>query len=305
MSVAKKAEVIEMRLNERPPRAVRIPITKIDRYKQQPRTYFDPRGLASLGRSIQLRGQLTPGLVKKVGRGWQLIEGERRFRAIKEHTKLRTFVAFLVSPKNDKEHYLMSLVANKHREDLTDIDQARAIVKLRREFSMSDDDIASELGVSAYWVRQLARLPESLHEKVQSMMEGSADDDRRINVSTALLIAGLEKPKQLALAAEIRNRGLKLPEIRALVRRAVAQGHRRDGIRGRKPDDDYKVLFSFVDRTGARMDEWHNKKENELERLVRSRNREDLDALLNATGQVILKTNTLFKKLKAVRSSLS
>lgn len=133
-----------------------IAIDLIRPKKDQPRTVFDQELIEQLSYSIQAHGLLQPLIVVQKEGQYILVAGERRLRAAKL-AKL-THVPVIVRTATDLEQLEIALVENIQRKDLSPLEQAHSIQKLRDEFSQSYDDIAKRLGKSSAAITNTARL---------------------------------------------------------------------------------------------------------------------------------------------------
>ena len=105
-----------------------VSITKIKFPNQQPRRYFDPQKLAGLVESIKQHGILEPLLVRPVGSAYELVAGERRYRAAKKAGL--TEVPIVIREMNDTEALQVALIENLHREDLNPVEETEGILQL-------------------------------------------------------------------------------------------------------------------------------------------------------------------------------
>ncbi|MDQ6988952.1 MAG: ParB/RepB/Spo0J family partition protein [Mariprofundaceae bacterium] len=169
-----------------------ILISKIKPNKYQPRTHFDEAELASLTESIRRDGVLMPILVRPVADGYELIAGERRWRA-SQVAKL-TKIPAVVRDVDDLQALELAIVENEQRDDLTAVESARAYRRLMDEFNYTQQQVAESVGVSRVQVSNLIRLLQ-LPEAVQDMVE-----QRLLNMGHARPLVGLEAKKALILA---------------------------------------------------------------------------------------------------------
>jgi ParB family chromosome partitioning protein len=137
-----------------------IPVTKIIRNPQQPRTEFNPDSLAELAQSIETTGLIQPIIVEDNGDGtYTLVGGERRLRA---HQLLgREIIEANVRARSNhggRELLVMGLVENVQREDMNPIDEAEAYQRLRDEFDMPWADISKKIGKGVSAMQQRALL---------------------------------------------------------------------------------------------------------------------------------------------------
>ena len=133
-----------------------IDINKIEPNKNQPRRYFDEESLLELAESLKNYGVIQPIVVKKVDDYYELIAGERRFRAAKIAglTKLPAVIKDL----DKAAAFEVALVENLQRKDLNPIEEAESFYKLQTEFSLSQEEIARKVGKSRSAVTNSMRL---------------------------------------------------------------------------------------------------------------------------------------------------
>jgi ParB family transcriptional regulator, chromosome partitioning protein len=155
---------------ERPVTVARI--EHLHRSKVQPRKRFDEEALEELAESIRTHGVLEPILVrKKQGGGYEIIAGERRWRAAQKAGLFE--VPIFVRELSDESAFEAALVENLQREDLNPIETARAFKRLRDEFDLSPESIAAKIGKSRSSVANSMRLLD-LPEAVLDLVEDGA-----------------------------------------------------------------------------------------------------------------------------------
>lgn len=130
----------------------------------QPRRYFDPNQLEELASSIRQYGVLQPIIVRKVDNHYELVSGERRFRA--SGLAGRDTVPALVRVLSDKEVAEMALIENLQREDLNYFEEAEGYAKLIRDFQITQEEVAKRMGKSQPTVANKMRLL-NLSERVR------------------------------------------------------------------------------------------------------------------------------------------
>src|ERR1700726_564734 len=135
---------------------LQIDIDLIDPSPYQPRTRFAEAGLEELAQSIRTSGIIQPLVVRKVSSRYQLIAGERRWRASQRAQLLR--VPVVLREVSDEEALELTLVENIQREDLNPIEQARAFDRLMEEFHLTQDEVASRTGKDRATVANSVRL---------------------------------------------------------------------------------------------------------------------------------------------------
>ena len=218
-----------------PPAERRVPIGEIHPNPRQPRRFFDEERLAELAESIRHQGILQPLVVRRVEHGYELIIGERRFRAA-QHAGLDR-VPVIIKEVTSAESLEMALVENIQREELTPIEEALAYRQLMEEFHLTQEEVANRVGKSRPVVTNLLRvlqLPDEIKDEV---------DRGNLSVGHARTLLALETPEQqIELARQIMRQGLSVRETETLVARALERLPAEDflpsadGERSARPD---------------------------------------------------------------------
>lgn len=181
----------------------------------QPRTEFDDEAQASLTASVRELGVLQPILVRAAGDAFELIAGERRWRAAQQ-AGLATIPA-IVREVSDTTSLEQALVENLQRQDLTALEEAVAFAQLADEFELSHDEIATRVGKSRSAVANTIRLLQ-LPPKVARLV-----NDRALSAGHARTLLGLDDPATIeALAARVVADGLSVRATEQAVRRLQA-----------------------------------------------------------------------------------
>src|SRR5215471_12573332 len=145
-----------------------IPISTIRANPQQPRQHFDEETLAALAESIREVGVLQPVLVREDADGFELIAGERRWRAARR-VGLQTIPA-IVRHADDAASLQQAIVENVQREALNPLEEAAAYSQLIEDFQLTHDDVAARVGKSRTTITntlRLMQLPPSIQRYVQ------------------------------------------------------------------------------------------------------------------------------------------
>ena len=135
----------------------KIPIKDIHSNPNQPRRRFDENALLELAESIKNKGLITPITVRRVDSGFEIIAGERRWRAAK-YSKKKTIPAYIIKPRNDAEILEMALIENIQRENLNALEESEAYSVLHSKFNMSHSAIASAVGKKRTTISNSLRL---------------------------------------------------------------------------------------------------------------------------------------------------
>ena len=136
--------------------ATKIQIHKIKRNRHQPRKIFNEDEIQQLAESIRQNGQIAPIVVRKLDDSFELIVGERRWRA-SQLLKKDTINAVIIEA-DEKTSAVLSIVENVQREDLNSMEEAESLERLINEFSMSHEDIAKYISKSRAHVTNIIRL---------------------------------------------------------------------------------------------------------------------------------------------------
>jgi len=198
--------------------AAEVPIGALDPNPFQPRSAMDPTRLAELAASIRESGIVQPILVRPRGERYQIVAGERRFRAA-QAAGLAT-VPVTVRDVADEHLLELALVENIQREELNPIEEAQAFHRLQDEFRLTQEEIARRVGRDRSTVAntlRLLRLPRELREMVATS---------RLDAGHARALLALDRAEdQLALGREAARRGLSVREVEARVARMRAPRH--------------------------------------------------------------------------------
>jgi len=179
--------------------------------KYQPRTQMDSESLQELADSIRAQGLMQPILAREITGGYEIIAGERRWRAAQ--LAGLTEIPVLVREVADEAVAAMALIENIQREDLNAIDEAHGLQRLIQEFGMTHDAVAQAVGKSRAAVSNLLRLL-NLSRPVQDMLTAGL-----IEMGHARALLPLHATAQRELAHEIETRGLSVREVERRVAR--------------------------------------------------------------------------------------
>ena len=189
-------------------------ISDIEPNREQPRKNFDKEALEELADSIKQYGLIQPIVVQKKDDYYEIIAGERRWRAAK--LAGLTEIPVIVKEFSEQELVEISLIENIQREDLNPVEEAMAYKRLIDEFHLKQDEIAERVGKSRTAVTNAMRLLK-LSEKVQQMLI-----DEMITAGHARAILSIaDKEKQESIAMKVFDEKLSVRETEALVKRML------------------------------------------------------------------------------------
>ena len=186
-------------------------LSQIDPNRSQPRQYFEDESLDELSESIRQFGVLQPILVQKKGNRYEIIAGERRWRAARKAGL--TEIPAIVREYTDQETLELSLIENIQREDLNPIEEAKAFRRLVEEFSLRQEDLAVRVSKSRTAITNSLRLLK-LDERVQDMIVQG-----QISMGHARALIPVEIPEeQYLIAQQIAEKHLSVRDVEKLIK---------------------------------------------------------------------------------------
>jgi len=251
---------------------LKVKLTLVEPNPNQPRKQFDEDSLQELSDSIKSFGVLQPLVVIKRDRFYEIIAGERRWRA----AKLAGLKEIPVLVKNftDEEIVEVSLIENIQRENLNSIEEARAYQRLINEFDLKQDEIAEKVSKSRSAITNTLRLL-LLNEKVQSMVI----DEMLSSGHARALVAIKDNSLQIETANQIFDQKLSVRETELLVKKILAPKKEKKTKKDPMFDPIIQSLQKNIEEilgTKVKIDAKKNKgkieieyfSNNELERIV-------------------------------------
>ena len=191
----------------------------------QPRREFAEEALSELVSSIREHGIIQPLIVRSVNGRYELIAGERRWRAAQELGLAD--VPVIVRTASDLEVLELSLIENLQRADLSPIEEAQGYARLANEFRLRQEDIAVKVGRSRASVANALRLLE-LHPQIQTWVTQNL-----VSVGHAKVLLGLKSPEEQFLVAEtVLRRNATVRQTERLVKRQLGTRRPRRGKNG-------------------------------------------------------------------------
>lgn len=217
-----------------------LPVDRIRRGSYQPRKQFDRDALQELADSLKEQGMIQPILVRPFADGYELVAGERRWRAA-QIAGMQEIPA-IVRELDDQSVAAVSLIENIQRKDLNPLEEAMALQRLQSEFGMTHQEVATAVGRSRTAVTNLMRLLD-LHEEVKVML-----DKGELDMGHARALLAIEPNRQRELAREIVAKGL---SVRAAERLVKAEKEPAETSRPAKRDSDIVALEKSLGLTLA------------------------------------------------------
>lgn len=233
-------------------RLLTLPIDSVVPNPNQPRRIFDEAALRELSRSIAQYGLMQPVLVRPTPRGYELIAGERRWRACK--LAGLTHIDAMVATADDATRACMALVENLQRENLHFFEEAESYLTLMKEHSLTQEELASRLGRNQSTVAnklRVLRLPPEVKKAVQAA--------RLTERHARALLRLTDAESMLETIAAIREGLLSVKETEKLVERKIEEKLREfEGETAKKPKlvglvRDYRLFVNTMKKACAEL----------------------------------------------------
>jgi ParB family chromosome partitioning protein len=251
----------------------RLPIESIHRGSFQPRVHFEPASLEELAASIRAQGVLQPIVVRTHGDEYELIAGERRWRAA-QLAGLQEIPA-VIRDLDDSAAAAIALIENIQRENLNALELANGLQRLIKEFGLTHQQVADTVGRSRASVSNLLRLLE-LADEVKSLL-----DHNELEMGHARALLALSPAQQIQLGRRIAKQGLSVRETEDLVRKMqLPVVDKSKGAAAQSTDPNIKRLErELADQLGARVQIQHNRK-GDGKLVIHYKSSDELDGVL-------------------------
>ena len=224
-----------------------LDLDMIEPNRKQPRKYFDETALEELAASLKAYGMIQPIVVKKSGDYYEIIAGERRWRAAKIAGMKK--VPVVIKKWEEGEAFEAALVENLQREDLNPMEEAESYHRLQEEFGMSQEKIAEKVGKSRSAITNSLRLLQ-LDPRVRNFVV----ENKLTGGHARTLLPVTNGDEQFELAEYVIEEGLSVRAVETLVKAHLAKAEKpveteeemskEDAREYRAIEDDLKSLFS-------------------------------------------------------------
>lgn len=188
----------------------KVSIDLISPNRNQPRSVFDDDKIIELSQSIRQNGLIQPIVVRQEGDKFEIIAGERRFRASILAGLVEVDV--IIKDVDEKELTQMALVENIQREDLTSIEEARAYLELIKQYDLTQSQVAKQMGKSQSTIANKLRLL-NLQPEVQDAIA-----NRDISERHARALLSMDKDKQIGMLNDIVHKKLTVNQTENLIK---------------------------------------------------------------------------------------
>ena len=205
-------------------------LSEIEPNRTQPRRNFDEDALQELADSIKQYGVIQPIVVQKKGKRYEIIAGERRWRAARKAGLLE--VPVIVKEFAPEDIFAIALIENIQREDLNPIEEAQAYSRLIQEHHLKQDELAEKVAKNRVTITNSMRLLK-LDERVQQMLI----DNMLTGGHARALLAITDKDAQHTLALRVFDEKLSVRETESLVKRILTRDEKKDEKPVKTQDD--------------------------------------------------------------------
>ena len=213
-------------------------LSEIEPNRTQPRRNFDEDALQELADSIKQYGVIQPIVVQKKGKRYEIIAGERRWRAARKAGLLE--VPVVIKEFAPEDIFAIALIENIQREDLNPIEEAQAYSRLIQEHHLKQDELAEKVAKNRVTITNSMRLLK-LDERVQQMLI----DNMLTGGHARALLAITDKEEQHTLALRVFDEKMSVRETESLVKKVLAEKNKKPETPLKKPDD--SVIYRDIE----------------------------------------------------------
>ena len=248
-----------------------ININDIKPNESQPRKTFDDEKIGELADSIQEHGLIQPIVLRKSGKGYEIVAGERRWRACRK-AGLKE-IPCIVKELTDEENMLLAIIENMQREDLNPVEEAEGLNQMIVTYGLTQAEVSKSVGKSRPYITnalRLLKLPEAIREMLS---EG------QLTTGHARAIAGISsKEKQLKIAEKVIKEGMSVRELEKLIKEDGAPAKKPAKRRAEKNADVKRVEEDLKTVLGTKVNLAQSGKKGKIE--IEYYSREELERLI-------------------------
>lgn len=204
---------------DRTGKVAELPVQSLEPSRYQPRVHFDEAAMQELTDSIRINGLIQPITVRRQGDHYEIIAGERRWRAC-QRAGFDTVPCYILSPA-ENEAAELALVENIQRENLTAVEEAKGYIQIMRQSELTQEQLAKRVGKSQSAIAnkiRLLNLPQEVQEAVS---------DRKITERHARALLSLPREKQTRACRYIVEKNLNVRETEEYVEKSMTAKPRR------------------------------------------------------------------------------
>lgn len=248
-----------------------ININDIKPNENQPRKDFNDEKIEELADSIKEHGLIQPVVLRKSGKGYEIVAGERRWRACRKAGIKE--IPCIIKELTDEENMLIAIIENMQREDLNPVEEAEGINQMIEVYGMTQEQVSKSVGKSRPYITNALRLLKLPVEIRQMLSEG------KLTAGHARAIAGVEdKKKQLLIAELVIKNELSVRQTEKLIKEEKTNEKRPAKRRAEKNADVKRVEEDLKMILGTKVNLEHKGKKGKIE--IEYYSREELDRLI-------------------------
>lgn len=255
-------------------RVLFLDINDVKPNSKQPRKNFNEDKIRELADSIEIHGIIQPIMVRKAERGYEIVAGERRWRAARKASLKK--IPCILRELDEEQNMLIAIIENMQREDLNPMEEAEALNQMVVKFGLTQEDVSKSVGKSRPYISNALRLLK-LPEEVKNMLSEGA-----ISGGHARAIVGIKDiERQISVAKQVVERGLSVREVESLIKESEgALAGKKARPKARDKNRDLINMEEDLKRAlGTKVDIKHGVKKGKIE--IEYYNREELERLLD------------------------
>lgn len=248
-----------------------LDINDIKPNSNQPRKNFSDEKIEELAKSIEVHGIIQPIMVRTAGQGYEIVAGERRWRAARKASLKK--VPCIVRELDEEQNMLVSIIENMQREDLNPMEEAEALSQMTTKYGLTQEEVSKSVGKSRPYITnslRLLKLPSAVREMVV--------DGELTSGHARAILAVKEEKKQIEMAKHIVKKGLSVREAEALANESE-EGKQKTRPKARKKNQELTNLEEELKTVlGTKVAIQHGTKRGKIE--IEYYSRDELERLL-------------------------
>ena len=249
-----------------------IEIDEIAPYESQSRKTFNKEKLEELARSIKTHGVIQPIVVRKQGSHYEVVAGERRWRAAR--IAGLSEVPCIVRELTDEQNMLVAIIENVQREDLNPIEEARGIRAMIEDYELTQDEVAKAVSKSRPYITNALRMLK-LPDAVLDMVSAG-----KLSAGHARAILSAKEEEQTEIAKHVETKGLSVREAEKLSKKGLSFDRKKPGKHPTKNAAVKQIESELSSALGTKVNLSQNGNKGKIE--IEYYSREELEGLIEA-----------------------
>ncbi len=249
-----------------------IEIDEIAPNESQPRKTFNKEKLEELARSIKTHGVIQPIVVRKQGSHYEVVAGERRWRAAR--IAGLSEVPCIVRELTDEQNMLVAIIENVQREDLNPVEEARGIRAMIEDYELTQDEVAKAVSKSRPYITNALRMLK-LPDAVLDMVSAG-----KLSAGHARAILSAKEEEQTEIAKHVETKGLSVREAEKLSKKGLSFDRKKPGKHPTKNAAVKQIESELSSALGTKVNLSQNGNKGKIE--IEYYSREELEGLIEA-----------------------